>query len=236
MQLTTPTLQVLLTNVTRMLNISDPTNAFWTPEELTEYLNEAIRVYFSECVLANEGYFTTQTGGSVSDLNIVANTETIALPSDCFQVKIVYKKVSDGWMKLSYRNNLTEGYTNNGGSGPDTFYPCYEFQGNNLVLRPTPNFSETGGIRLEYIYFPDQMIWGGDQLTAQVSPVFKQVLEMYAVYKAKLKESLVNGVAMHKVAEENLAALYKLFKDTITKRSRDPQYVVPFNPELDGRG
>lgn len=235
-QLTTPTLQKLLTNVSRFLNISDPGNANWTQDELTEYLNEGVRIYFSECVLANEGYFTIQTGdSSVSpDLDIVAGQELIALPTDCFQIKNVYIAIPNGFQLIPYRNNMTEGYSTQGGSGLGSYFPYYDFRGNSIALHPVPQFDATAGIRIEYIQFPDQMIWGGDQLTTQVSPVFKQVLEMYAVYKAKLKESLVNGVAMHETAQANLMQLYKLFQDTIAKRSRNPQYVVAFSPEIEG--
>ena len=234
MQLTTPTLQMLLTDVRLMLNVKDPSNSFWSMDELTSYINEGVRVYFAECVLANEGYFTVKSGGSIPDLNIVSGVETVSLPSDCFQVKNLWIQINDGWSLLPYRNNLTEGYSTQGGSSLLGYYPYYDFQGNNITLYPTPNFSATGALRIEYIQFPDQMIWGGDQLTSQVSPVFKQVLTMYAVYKAKLKESLVNGVSMHTVAEENLNNLYLLFKNTIAKRSRNPQYVVSFSPETDG--
>jgi hypothetical protein len=80
--------------------------------------------------------------------------------------------------------------------------------------------------------FPDQMSVGADTLTAQVSPIFKQLVEMYAVYKAKLKESLVNGVVLHTVAKENLNELYASFKEAIERRSKNPTFVQPFNPEM----
>lgn len=226
--LTAPTLQNLITNVRILLNQTDPNNSLWTNNELTNYLNEAIRLYFLECVLVNEGYFTTQT-----DLNIVTDTQTIALPTDCFEVKVVYKKVTNGYIVLPYQNNLMDSYSTQGGSSSDSFFPGYYFQGNNLVIRPTPNFSETAGIRLEYIQFPDNMVWGGDSMTNQVSPIFKQLIEMYAVYKAKLKESMVNGGMMHKVPQENVAQLYQSFKETISRRSRYPTFIIPFSPETE---
>lgn len=224
--LAAPTLQNLVSAVRTLLNQPDPKNSFWTDTELTAYLNEGVRLYFLECVLSNEGYFTTTT-----NLNISTDSELVPLPEDCFQVKNLWKKVTDGYMVLPYKNSLTESYSTQGGTGSDTFLPSYYFRGNNIVLHPVPNYTEAAGLKLEYIQFPDNMVWGGDSLTSQVSPVFKQLIEMYAVYKAKMKESLVNGASMHKVAEENLAALYKTFKDNISRRSRHPVYVVPHNPE-----
>lgn len=224
--LTSPTLSKLITNVRNLLNQPNPSNSFWTDLELTEYINEGIRMYFGELVTKNEGYFTAQT-----DLNIVADTETVALPTDCYQIRALYKKVNNGYIILPYMNDTTSTYSTQGGADANTYQPAYQFRANNIVLRPIPNFSETAGLRLEYIQFPDTLVNGGDQVTAQVSPVFKQLLEMYAVYKAKMKESLVNGVNLHAVAKENLGEIYALFKEALTQRAKYPIYTVPFNPE-----
>ena len=226
--LTSPTLQNLITDTRTLLNQRDPTNSFWKDSEISDYLNEGVRMYFVEATMADEGYFTTQ-----SDLNIVSGTETIALPTDCFKVKNVWKKVTNGFIVLPYQNSVTSGYSTQGAGDGNSYLPSYYFQGNNLVFRPTPQFSETAGIRIEYIQFPDNMVWGGDSLTAQVSPIFKQLIVMYAVYKCKLKESLVNGVDMHTVAASNLGMLAESFKNSLPKRSFNPTYVIPFNPETD---
>jgi len=225
--LSAPTLQQLITSVRTMLNQPKEANSFWKDFELTEYLNEAVRMYFLECVQVNEGYFTTQ-----SDLNITTDTETVALPSDCFQVKNLYKKVTNGYKILPYRNTVDASYSTQGGSSGDSYTPSYSFRGNNIVLHPVPNFSETSGLRIEYLQFPDQMVWGGDSLTTQVSPIFKQLIIMYAVYKAKLRESLVNNVNTYAGAQGNLAELYTLFKDAIVRRSRFPSFITPYNPEV----
>jgi hypothetical protein len=224
--LSSPTAQNLLTDVRTQLNQRDPTNSFWTDAELLGYLNDAVSVYFLEAAQANEGYFTT-----TSDLNIVSGTDTIALPADCFQVKRVLKKVTDGYVACDYRNTMTQGIATQGGSNSNSFIPAYYFRGNSLVLDPVPQFSETGGIRLEYIQFPDQMIYGGDSLTAQVSPIFKQLITMFAVYRAKLRESMVNGVNMYQVPADALAGLVPLYRDSLPKRSKGPTFVQPFNPE-----
>lgn len=225
--LSTPTLQNLIDDTRGLLNSPDPSNSMWKDNEIKAYLDEAIRMYFLECVVANEGYFTT-----TSNLNITANTETIALPTDCFEIRQVWKKITDGYAILPYRNLVTEGYSTQGGSSSEFYLPYYSFQGQNLVFRPTPNFSETAGIKLEYIQFPDQMIWGGDSLTNQISPVFKQVLVAYAVYKAKFKESLVSGSDLVSLPERHLNRLVESLRATLVRRSKGPTYTQPFNPEV----
>lgn len=229
--LTFPTLQNLLTDVRTMLRQRNPSNTTWQDDELTSYINEAIRLYFLECVMVNEGYFTVQTGSqSLPDLDLVQNVETVALPTDCFEIKNVWKKANSGWVSLNYKNSLNESYYTNTGLSGDNYFPSYTFQGNSLVFRPTPNANETGAIRLEYLQLPDTMIYGGDSMTNQVSPIFKQLVVMYAVYKAKLSESLTNGVDMASLPKSNVDQLYQLFKDTIAKRSKNPTYTQPFNP------
>jgi hypothetical protein len=224
--LSAPTIEDLITDVRTMLRQPNPANSSWSDEELASFLNEGVRRYFAEVVLQSEGQFTTAT-----NLNIVSGTETVALPDDCFEVKALYRSVSGGYELLPYRNNLTEGYSTTGGTGGDTYLPYYYLRGHNLVLRPSPGFSQTSGLRLEYIQFPETMITGGDSMTSQVSPVFKDLIIMYAVYKAKLQESLVSGVNTYGPARDNLNDLFTAFKEAIPQRSHGVTAVKPFNPE-----
>lgn len=224
--LTSPSLGKLISNVRNFLSSPNPSNSQWTDAELTEYLNEAVRLYASELIHTNDGQFLTRT-----TLNIVADTETIALPTDCFVVKCIRKKVANGYVILDYRNDVDSSYSTQGGTSSESFFPSYSFRGNNIVLRPTPNFAETAGIEIEYIQSPDVMVAATDTLTAQVTPIFKNLIEMYAVYKSKLKESLVNGIVMHKVPEDNLNALYASFREALSRRSMSPTYITPFDPE-----
>lgn len=229
--LTSPTLGKLIFNVRNMLGQPNPINSTWTDAEIAEYVNEGVRMYFAEVMKNQEGYFLTTTD-PLSNLSYVANIETVALPADCFEVKAAYIQRSNGWEILQYRNNVTTGFlTNVGAGGANTYSPAYSFRGNSLVLHPTPNANGAGQIRLDYVQFPDQMINGGDAMTNQVSPVFKQLIEKYAIVQAKKKESLVNGTDLMSMANADLGAAYVLFKDTINKRSAYPEYVEPFNPE-----
>lgn len=233
--LTSPTLGKIISNVRNLLGQTNAANSKWTDDELTEYINEGVRLYFAEVVKNYEGYFTIstdpQSGGS-GNLSYTAGSDLVALPSDCFQVKCAYILRPQGWSILEYRNDLTHGYWTGGGNGnPNVYQPFYFFQGNNMVLRPMPNQSSSNAIKLDYIQLPDQMVNGGDTLTNQVSPVFKQLIEMYAVYKAKLKQSMSTGTDLTALPKANLGEIYANFKNTIMPRSAYPLYTEPFNPE-----
>ncbi len=224
--LTAPVIDDLITEVRNMLGQPSAQNSFWGDEELTLYLNEGVRRYFSEAVIHAEGQFAT-----VSNLNIVTGSETITLPTDFFRVEKLWRVVSNGYEICSYRNPKDEGYITGDQSSGSSYIPEYYIRGASLVLRPTPNFSETAGLRLEYTAFPDVMVSNGDALTSQVSTVFRDLIVMYAVYKAKVKESLSNGTDTTTLAKDNLNDLYTAFKDVISKRSANPSSIVPFNPE-----
>lgn len=224
--LSSPSLSTLRTNIRSLLNQPNAANSFWSDADLDNYINEAVRIYFGELARINEGQFATQT-----DLDIVANSELVSLPSDFFSMRAVYKKSDVTYIILPYRNNLTEGYSTDGGTNSTTFLPYYYFRGNSLVLRPVPQFSETAGLRIEYLQFPDTLLNGSDTLTAQISPIFSQVIEMYAVYKAKMKESLVSGVDTSALAKQNLGELHKQYMDVIQMRSKNPVAIIPFGPE-----
>lgn len=223
-----PTAASIISAARNLLNQPDSSNSFWSDSELLAYLNEAVRIYFAELSDIDEGEFVTST-----TLDIVANQEYVNLPSDFFKIRCLYKVVTGGFTLLPYRNNLTDGYTTDGGTSPESYFPYYLFRNNQILLRPVPNFSQVGGLKLDYIAMPYTLLDSNDIIDAQISPVFRQVVEMYVVYKAKLKESLVTGVRTHDVAAENLAVLVKQFKDISALRSKAITSIVPFNPEGD---
>lgn len=224
--LSSPDAAGLLVNVRSMLNQPDATNSTWTDDQLLVFLNEAVRRYFAELVQHCGGQFIADP----VDLDLVADTETVTLPSDFFSIRALYRKVNQGYEILAYKNNVTDGYTTGQGGGSG-YLPYYFLRGNKLVLRPTCNFNETAALRLEYVAFPTTLLSGGDSLTADVSPVFRDLIEMYAVYKAKVQESLVSGVNTYAPAKENLNDLYIIFKDAVNKRSFSPTFIQSFHPE-----
>lgn len=229
--LASPTLGKLIFNVRNLLGQPNAVNSAWTDAELKEYINEGIRQYFALVVKNSEGYFMP----APYTFDVVSGVEEVPLPTDFFELKALYIQRTNGWEILEYRNNITSGFqTQLGSGGTNTYEPYYYFRGNNLVLHPTPNFTSSNGtFRMDYIGFPDQMINGGDTLTNQVSPVFKQLIEMYAVKKAKLKQSMVSGTDLVSIPKRELDEIAALFAMTINKRSNHPEYVIPYSPEGD---
>ena len=67
-------------------------------------------------------------------------------------------------------------------------------------------------------------------MTSGISPMFKELIVMYVVSKAKLKDDLVNGGSTRIPAEQHLSDLYNNFKHQLMERSKAPQYITVFEP------
>lgn len=225
--LSPPTLGKVLSNVRSMLNQPNASNSNWSDAQLTLWINQGVQRYFGEVVQNVEGHWT-----KVALLDTVSGQETVDLPSDFFEIKNLWKVVSDGAVILPYQNSISDSYsTISGETGGDTYFPSYYFRENKIVLHPLPQTSETGALRIEYIYFPETMLNAGDTMTANVAPIFAELVEMYAVYKAKVQQSLVNGSDMSVLAKSNLSDLYQQFVKLIKNRSKFPTFIKPFSPE-----
>lgn len=225
--LSPPTLGKVISNVRSMLNQPNAANSNWSDAQLTTWINQGVQRYYGEVVQNVEGHWT-----KTALLDIASGVETVDLPVDFFEIKSLWKIVSDGAVILPYQNSISDSYsTISGETGGDTYFPSYYFRENKIVLHPFPQGSETGGLRIEYIYFPETMLNAGDVMTSNVAPIFAELIEMYAVYKAKTQQSLVNGSDMSVLAKQNLGDLYQQFVKLIKNRSKFPQYIKPFSPE-----
>lgn len=224
-QLSQPALSRIITEARLLLNQTKATNSFWSDEELGNYVNDGIRKYFLELISHDEGQFHV-----IADLDIVSGQETVALPSDFFRIKNVYKLTDTGYQLLRYWNNHTMSYDSNNNASANNYSPYYYFRDNSLVLRPIPGFSETASLRIEYTQLPEQLILGTDTLPTGISSVFKELIVMYCVYKAKVKESLVTGTDTASVAGTLLEDTHRIFKESVSNRSTATQFIAPFNP------
>ncbi len=223
--LAAPSLQRLLREARIFLNQLDPTSSFWSDEELGNYANDAVAQYFQVVNNEAEGQFDT-----TANLDVVSGVETVALPSDFFEIRSLYAVQGNQNVMLPYRNNLTEGYGTTGTNNAQSYAPDYYFRGSSLVLRPIPQFSQAGFLLMEYTQFPQTMITGGDTLTSGISPTFKELVVKYMCYQAKLKESSVLGGDTYLPIEKHLGSLFSQFKQNVGGRSKYPQFIKPFEP------
>ena len=201
-------------------------NSRFTDTELTSYANDAVQQIFLTVQEMGEGQFNKKT-----TLNIVNATETVALPTDCFAVTALYKVQNTTNRRLEYRQSVLDDYDNSStNSGSTTYEPYYFLRINNIVLRPIPGFSETGGLVLEYVGYPSVLSMSSDTMDAGISPLFKEMIVAYIVSKAKFVDDLNGGGAGYELAASRFSDLFKQFKHQLSERSKAPQYVSTFEP------
>lgn len=132
---------------------------FLSNDDIDRWANEGYYKYCLMLMKASQGYFET-----TSDLNIVAGTETIALPNNftateksLMDLVRVEKVLSQSRIPLAYKRRYDQGNSTSAGGSGETYLPSYDFRGNNLVLEPTPSTSETAGIRIIYKALPPRL-------------------------------------------------------------------------------
>lgn len=224
--LVAPTLEKLVREARVLLRQPRAENSRFTDAELIGYANDALQQVFLTVNEAGEGQFD-----KTSTLNIVNATETVALPVDCFSIKALYKLQGTVWRRLEYRQNIMMDFDVNAtNSGSTTYEPYYYLRGNSLVLRPIPGFSETGSLKIEYTAYPAVLVMGADNLDAGLSPLFKELIVMYIVAKAKLADDLNGGGQGYALAASHRDDLFRQFKHQLMERSKAPQYITVFEP------
>lgn len=144
-------------------------SGFISNEEIDRWANEGYYKYVLMLMKAHQGYFET-----TALLDIVADTETIALPHNftaneksLLNTVLVEKVLSSSRVPLRYRKRYDQvNHTDGGGGAGETYLPTYDFRGNNLVLEPTPASSETDGIRIVFKALPPRLRSGTAQAGA----------------------------------------------------------------------
>lgn len=224
--LVAPSLERLVRDARILLNQPKPENSRFSDAELIGYANDALQQIFLTVNEAGEGQFD-----KTANLNITGGTETIPLPVDCFSVKAVFKLQGTIARRLEYHQNIVNDYdTNLSSNGSSSYEPYYYFRGNNLVLRPIPGTSETSGLIIEYTAYPQVLVYGSDNLDSGMSPLFKELIVMYIVSKAKLKDDLSGSGNGYELASNHRNDLFKQFRHQLMERSKAPQYINTFEP------
>lgn len=123
--------------------------------ELNYYINIAYRSYYDELVVNGyKGLLTTPV-----ELDTVANVESVALPVDFLKAWRVDRILPGGYAPLDFRE-IYEDYIYKTGASYSYYRPTYSFRGNNLILNPIPQNSETSALRV--IYYPNLTVLSDD--------------------------------------------------------------------------
>jgi hypothetical protein len=125
---------------------------FYSSTEIKAALGDAYRHYTQYLAGLGQGYFETPVL-----LDITANSESIdisTLSPPFWIVSHLWRQVTYGFYPLRQsEQRFNANYTLGSGTG-DAYIPTYRLRGLNIVLSPPPLFSQTGALKLEYVYQP----------------------------------------------------------------------------------
>lgn len=138
--------------------LDDDDAAFWTTTEIDSYINTAYEHYYS--IAVDENYAGLLS--APASLNIVAATETVALPSDFFKAKMLERVFPTRTISLTYYDRLDGvGYLTT--SDQSYYLPTWKIVGDNISLDPVPQSAYASGLKLHY--WPVPTIMSGSSST-----------------------------------------------------------------------
>lgn len=206
--------------------LDEDTAVFWSDSLLNNAINEAYYYYWQWLIMASS---PNALYGPVS-LDIVADTATVALPSNCLKIRLIEKLVGeDTWVPLDYYERfedptsaISAGWTYNGNQN-------FSLIGRNLVLDPIPSESATGGLRITYYFRPDRLTSDTASPNDGFDPIFHDLLHLRCVKKAKSKEEAIGGGGADRGPFlDELSELEAQFKQSIEPATQHRSYTQPY--------
>lgn len=143
----------------------DSVTGFVDEPMLDRWVNEGYMKYSHVLMLADEGYFE-QTFG----LDIISGQEEVPLPSlfdgrgAHLKTMLLERVLSNQRIPLTFHKRYNEANSTNGGLSGFSFLPTWKFRGSNIILEPTPTFTElassTSGLLLTAQVMPARLVSG----------------------------------------------------------------------------
>lgn len=136
---------------TRIRSLSGVRPVSFSDANLLFEINNSIAELYDKLVAADADYYE-----STHDYNIVADTASYALPSDFYKVVGVSVLRNSGeYVPIrKYNRSDRHKYSLYKYKANAREYMEYRVRGSNIIFNPTPNWTDTAGVRLFYIPAP----------------------------------------------------------------------------------
>lgn len=136
--------------ISRVRNLGEIRQVYVSDNAMIDEINQSRLELLEKLVnVGSADYFETS-----QNINIVANTESYALPTNYFTTLGVDIKLSNGDFWSAERYNLQDRNLLTNAVVYDREETRYRIRGENIVLSPIPNWSETNGIKHIYVAVP----------------------------------------------------------------------------------
>jgi hypothetical protein len=192
---------------------------FNTTTERYFYINEAYKYYYARLVSC--GYKSLLTTPTL--LDITADSELVALPSDFLRATLVERVIDDIWYGMCPFEKDSDYVEYTDWVDSDDI-PQYSFQGNNLVLIDVPTESVTEGIRLTYWPVATEMSETTDTPDTGFNSMWHGLIPVLAAIYAKGGREEQNSGPLGQM----LGKMEQPFNDMIDRMSVGRQTATPF--------
>jgi len=151
----------------RVRELGELREAYVTNTNLDRELNQSYLELFDKLVSAgSDDYFE-----STNNISVVADTASYALPTDYYKTIGVDVKLSNGnYVNISRYNKAQRNkYSIYRIGAVSREWAMYRIRGDNMIIVPTPNWTETAGIRHLYVAIPTLFTEGVNEATADAA-------------------------------------------------------------------
>lgn len=195
------------------IEIRDPDGLQFNDDALDYIINQAYVSAFYRIINVNEDYFE-----SSASLNITANVETVALPTDFLRLKeIFYIPSSTSRIPMiRYRGGITE-FSSQTPILQNSCY-AYDFEGSNLLLKPIPSASLTNGILIKYYADCDKLSIDADPIHSEFKDNWASAIVLEAALSC-VGQLEIQGTLVSNTLETRLSSLWSNILKIVSMRS-----------------
>jgi hypothetical protein len=194
---------------------------YFTPAKVNAAIQDALDYIASKMMRVGTAWLTKRAFA-----NIVANTQTVALPTDLALINFIKKKTAaNDYQPITFDENATAASSTTP-SGGLIGLPIYHIVNNAIFLEPIPDENITDGLLIEYVAFPAALTSDSDNLPTELD---KAAFVQYAKWRAA-KQLYVQGNqhgAMPAWMQYEQEWLMEV-QTVIAKRIRMPSYKLAF--------
>lgn len=216
------TLLQLRTRVRQYLD--EPTAVYWTDAEINNWVNQAYFYYYMLIAQSFDGYFTKETL-----TNIVSNVNLVPLPSDFWKIRLLERVFATYTVPLRYYERMESPNITSNTNFSNVYTPTYRFEGQNILLEPTPDTTIVGGLRLEYLPQPILMVADGDSPQPGFQESWQEGIVLRAAVSCKQKEeAVINGGTDVTTLTTLMQNWEQTIKEAEELRTMQRHYTEPF--------
>lgn len=200
------------------IELRDPDGVTWNDEKVDYAANQAYRICFLRIASAVKDYFVT-----TANVNIVSGTRAYALPSDHLTTKLLeYVTSTQTYPIPRYTRGAAPNVTSGSAGLRGTPYFTYDLEGTNFVLEPTPQASETNGIKHTYYAGPSTLASSGSTIHANFKDAWVDVIVLEAC-KALLSQIEAMGGFVSDEFNERLKRAWDVVEKSMRTREISPR-------------